>query len=124
MADAHAVTGHGKLCSRRSAHNVRCVSFCLRERHTAAYHARLVILARQHGSISRPAPGTGYVYYLPATRVLMSHRLSIKLHFKDHKGNLIKTIEANEGDDILSLAHEWDIDLEGESHHHTLSPFN
>ncbi|KAG8215947.1 2Fe-2S ferredoxin-type domain-containing protein [Butyriboletus roseoflavus] len=39
--------------------------------------------------------------------------LSITLHFKDHKGTPIKTIEANEGDDILSLAHEWDIDLEG-----------
>ena len=38
---------------------------------------------------------------------------SIKLHFKDHMGTPIKTIEANEGDDILSLAHEWDIDLEG-----------
>ncbi|KAI6015249.1 ferredoxin [Pisolithus orientalis] len=51
---------------------------------------------RQHGQITRPEPGTG-----------------IKLHFKDHKGNPIKTIEAREGDDILSLAHEWDIDLEG-----------
>lgn len=39
----------------------------------------------------------------------------IKLHFKDSKGNLIKTVEANEGDDILSIAHEHDIDLEGES---------
>lgn len=37
----------------------------------------------------------------------------IKLHFKDSKGSLIKTIEANEGDDILSIAHEHDIDLEG-----------
>ncbi|KAH0831040.1 2Fe-2S ferredoxin-type domain-containing protein [Lanmaoa asiatica] len=51
---------------------------------------------QRHGSITRPAPGTG-----------------ITLHFKDHKGTPIKTIEANEGDDILSLAHEWDIDLEG-----------
>ncbi|KAI6014484.1 hypothetical protein PISMIDRAFT_672203 [Pisolithus microcarpus 441] len=51
---------------------------------------------RQHGQITRPEPGTG-----------------IKLQFKDHKGTPIKTIEANEGDDILSLAHEWDIDLEG-----------
>ncbi|KAN0094907.1 2Fe-2S ferredoxin-type domain containing protein [Tylopilus felleus] len=51
---------------------------------------------QRHGNITRPAPGTG-----------------ITLHFKDHKGNFIKTIEANEGDDILSLAHEWDIDLEG-----------
>lgn len=41
-------------------------------------------------------------------------RYRIKLHFKDSKGNLIKTVEGNEGDDILSLAHEYDIDLEGE----------
>ncbi|KAL4076687.1 2Fe-2S ferredoxin-type domain-containing protein [Scleroderma yunnanense] len=53
-------------------------------------------VARQHGQVTRPQQGTG-----------------IKLHFKDHKGNPIKTIEASEGDDILSLAHEWDIDLEG-----------
>jgi len=52
--------------------------------------------ARWHGDIERPEPGTG-----------------IKLHFKDSKGTLIKTVEANEGDDILSIAHEHDIDLEG-----------
>ncbi|KAG0693588.1 ferredoxin [Suillus ampliporus] len=51
---------------------------------------------QRHGNVTRPAPGTG-----------------IKLHFKDSKGNLLKTIEANEDDDILSLAHEHDIDLEG-----------
>ncbi|KAG2034470.1 2Fe-2S ferredoxin-type domain-containing protein [Suillus americanus] len=51
---------------------------------------------QRHGNVTRPDPGTG-----------------IKLHFKDSKGNLLKTIEANEGDDILSLAHEHDIDLEG-----------
>ncbi|KAK7471215.1 mitochondrial matrix iron-sulfur protein [Stygiomarasmius scandens] len=49
-----------------------------------------------HGGIVRPEPGTG-----------------IKLHFKDSKGSLIKTVEANEGDDILAIAHEYDIDLEG-----------
>ncbi|KAJ3986394.1 2Fe-2S ferredoxin-type domain-containing protein [Lentinula detonsa] len=49
-----------------------------------------------HGNITRPRPGTG-----------------IKVNFKDSKGNLIKTVEANEGDDILSIAHEHDIDLEG-----------
>jgi hypothetical protein len=27
----------------------------------------------------------------------------------------LKSIEANEGDSILDLAHEYDIDLEGES---------
>ena len=39
----------------------------------------------------------------------------IKVHFRDSKGNDLKTIEANEGDSILDLAHEYDIDLEGES---------
>ncbi|KAI0088400.1 2Fe-2S ferredoxin-type domain-containing protein [Irpex rosettiformis] len=51
---------------------------------------------REHGQVTRPAPGTG-----------------ITVHFKDSKGNLLKTIQGNEGDDILSLAHEYDIDLEG-----------
>lgn len=47
---------------------------------------------------------------------LILHPFSrIKLHFKDSKGVLIKTVEANEGDDILSIAHEHDIDLEGTS---------
>lgn len=39
----------------------------------------------------------------------------IRVHFKDSKGNLIKTVEANEGDDVLGIAHEHDIDLEGTS---------
>jgi hypothetical protein len=38
----------------------------------------------------------------------------VRVTFKDSKGNLIKMVEANEGDDILSIAHEHDIDLEGE----------
>lgn len=37
----------------------------------------------------------------------------IKVTFRDSKGNDVKTIEGNEGDDLLSLAHEYDIDLEG-----------
>ncbi|KIL68398.1 hypothetical protein M378DRAFT_71491 [Amanita muscaria Koide BX008] len=53
-------------------------------------------LVSRHGEIQRPKPGTG-----------------VKLHFKDSKGNDIKTVEVNEGDDILSIAHEHDIDLEG-----------
>ncbi|KAF7439864.1 hypothetical protein PC9H_000201 [Pleurotus ostreatus] len=52
--------------------------------------------ARLHGHLTRPEPGTG-----------------IKVTFKDSKGELIKTVEANDGDDLLSLAHEHDIDLEG-----------
>jgi len=50
----------------------------------------------RHNEIKRPEPGTG-----------------IKLHFKDSQGNLLKTVEANEGDNILDLAHEYDVDLEG-----------
>ncbi|PBK67261.1 ferredoxin [Armillaria solidipes] len=50
----------------------------------------------RHGGIDRPKPGTGIV-----------------IDFKDSKGTLIKTVEANEGDDILSIAHEYDVDLEG-----------
>ncbi|KAG9015890.1 hypothetical protein FRB90_004311 [Tulasnella sp. 427] len=53
-------------------------------------------LVVRHNEIIRPEPGTG-----------------IKIHFKDHSGELIKTIEGREGDSILDLAHEYDIDLEG-----------
>ncbi|KAF8740907.1 hypothetical protein AX14_006657 [Amanita brunnescens Koide BX004] len=49
-----------------------------------------------HGGIQRPQAGTG-----------------LKVHFKDSKGAHLKTVEVNEGDDILSVAHEYDIDLEG-----------
>lgn len=51
----------------------------------------------QHGGIDRPDPGTG-----------------IKVIFRDSKGTDIKTVEVNEGDDLLSIAHEYDIELEGE----------
>jgi len=49
-----------------------------------------------HGHVTRPAPGTG-----------------IKVTFRDSKGKDIKTVEGNDGDDLLSIAHEYDIDLEG-----------
>ncbi|KAF8576779.1 ferredoxin, partial [Ramaria rubella] len=49
-----------------------------------------------HEQIVRPEPGTG-----------------IKVHFRDAKGEPLKSIEANEGDNILDLAHEYDVDLEG-----------
>jgi ferredoxin len=39
----------------------------------------------------------------------------LKITFKEASGKVIKTVEANEGDDILSIAHEHDIDLEGAS---------
>ncbi|QRV98583.1 methyltransferase domain protein [Ceratobasidium sp. AG-Ba] len=37
----------------------------------------------------------------------------LKVHFRDSKGALIKTVECNEGDSLLDLAHEHDVDLEG-----------
>ena len=49
------------------------------------------------------------------THVTCTLPFRIKVHFKDSKGQLLKTVEANEGDDILSIAHEYDIDLEGTS---------
>jgi len=50
----------------------------------------------QHGSFKKPAPGTG-----------------LKVTFRDAHGNDIKTVEANEGNDLLTLAHAYGIDLEG-----------
>nr|CDI51780.1 probable YAH1-Ferredoxin of the mitochondrial matrix [Melanopsichium pennsylvanicum 4] len=49
-----------------------------------------------HGGITRPEPGTG-----------------VKIHFQAPDGSPLKTVEVNEGDDLLSIAHEYDIDLEG-----------
>ena len=51
---------------------------------------------RRHGGITRPKPGEG-----------------IKVIFRDSQGKDIKVVEANEGDNILAIAHEYDIDLEG-----------
>ena len=63
--------------------------------------------------MTRPAPGTGYVFTSFKQRLVLIIRCRIKVQWKDAKGNLIKTTEANEGDDLLSIAHEYDIDLEG-----------
>uniref|UniRef100_V5GWD7 Putative YAH1-Ferredoxin of the mitochondrial matrix n=1 Tax=Kalmanozyma brasiliensis (strain GHG001) TaxID=1365824 RepID=V5GWD7_KALBG len=53
-------------------------------------------LPRPHGGITRPPAGEG-----------------ITINFVDPKGAPLKTVTANEGDDLLSIAHEYDIDLEG-----------
>ncbi|CAD6586720.1 MAG: hypothetical protein TREMPRED_004520 [Tremellales sp. Tagirdzhanova-0007] len=58
---------------------------------------------RRHGEVTRPEAGTG-----------------IKLTFRDAKGKDIKTVEGNEGDDLLSLAHEHDVDLEACSTCHVI----
>jgi hypothetical protein len=72
-------------------------------------------LVTRHGNITRPPSGTGYVVpvllALPLFNPLQFSR--IKVNFKNSNGDLLKTVEVNEGDDILSIAHEHDIDLEG-----------
>lgn len=40
---------------------------------------------------------------------------SITLHFKKSNGE-IETVKANEGDDIVDVSWEWDLDIEGEMH--------
>lgn len=70
----------------------------------------------RHSGINRPVPGTGcasFLHFRCHHSNCVGHVCSIKVHFKDSKGNLLKTVEANEGDDILAIAHEYDIDLEG-----------
>ncbi|CAD6914627.1 unnamed protein product [Tilletia controversa] len=62
-------------------------------RREAGIHTSAVV---QHGSFKKPAPGTG-----------------LKVTFRDASGKDIKTVEANEGDDLLTLAHAYGIDLEG-----------
>ena len=63
-----------------------------------------------------PEQGTSisYLSFFNALAFGLTARFRITINFKDSKGSLIKTVEANEGDDILSIAHEHDIDLEGE----------
>ncbi|KAG8743088.1 hypothetical protein FRC10_000388 [Ceratobasidium sp. 414] len=51
---------------------------------------------QRHNEVTRPEPGTG-----------------LKVHFHGSKGALLKTVECNEGDTLLDLAHEHDVDLEG-----------
>jgi hypothetical protein len=67
------------------------------------------------GRLSAPRRARGEFPLLArrSGRALTARRIT--LHFKDAKGNPLKTVEANEGDDILSIAHEHDIDLEGAS---------
>jgi hypothetical protein len=74
---------------------------------TSQQHAVMEILLDQSPELGKR---------LPFSIHLLGHAqfsFSIKLHFRDSKGQLIKTVEANDGDDILSIAHEHDIDLEG-----------
>jgi hypothetical protein len=50
---------------------------------------------------------------LRALRPPLSSLLSIKVTFRESNGDVIKTVEGNDGDDLLTVAHEYDIDLEG-----------
>jgi hypothetical protein len=48
----------------------------------------------------------------PSTSNRQSHN-RIKIFIKNHKGELIKEVEGNEGDDMVDLSWEWDLDIEG-----------
>ena len=66
------------------------------------------------GSIDlNPELGMLSPVFLPYSISHLETAFRIRVHFKDSKGNLIRTVEANEGDNILDIAHEYDIDLEG-----------
>lgn len=52
-------------------------------------------LSNRHGGKGRPPPGTG-----------------IKIFVKNSKGELIKEVEGNEGDDLVDLSWEWDLGIE------------
>ncbi|KAG7562978.1 hypothetical protein FFLO_01536 [Filobasidium floriforme] len=73
--------------------SARSVHFQVQKVAKRAFQTSAVV---KHGDIERPAPGTG-----------------IKITFQDSKGQTVTQVEGNEGDDLLSLAHEWDVDLEG-----------
>lgn len=56
---------------------------------------RCTLIVWQHGSMPRPAPGTG-----------------IKVNFVKPNGETV-TVEANEGESLLDLARATDMDVEG-----------
>ncbi|KIO30252.1 hypothetical protein M407DRAFT_242286 [Tulasnella calospora MUT 4182] len=100
-ASARTFTSHSGASSRFSKQLVKSAPRwrpTLPSRITGSQNQRLFSTSPvvRHTEIIRPEPGTG-----------------IKIHFKDSKGELIKTIEGREGDSILDLAHEYDVDLEG-----------
>ena len=56
---------------------------------------------------------TAFVYEKCLILLTPCRLSSIKITFQDSKGQTVTQVEGNEGDDLLSLAHEWDVDLEG-----------
>lgn len=77
---------------------------------------------RTRDGVSARRPTTGSPSYYTASlrslelsmwRTTSLTCLSIKVHFLKSDSSPLKTIECNEGDDLLSLAHEHDVDLEG-----------
>ncbi|KAF8995267.1 hypothetical protein BDQ17DRAFT_1430533 [Cyathus striatus] len=74
-------------------------------------------MAQEHNNLLIPhtnTPQDTRILYRPTLRDRPSRIRDWVITFEDSKGNLIRTVEANEGDDILAIAHEYDIDLEGE----------
>ena len=98
---------HTSLCARRSRYLSRSSRLLHRLRwfySSATRHVKTCTWYR--------VPAIAFPLFLPYRT---NARLfgSIKVHFKDAKGTLLKTVEGNEGDSLLDIAHEYDIDLEG-----------
>lgn len=76
------------------------------------------VVSRHEGK-GRPEPGTGYTSLLigrcKAWGADTAWLSRIKVFFKKHNGELIREVEGNEGDDMVDLSWEWDLDIEGMS---------
>ncbi|CAD6961713.1 unnamed protein product [Tilletia caries] len=72
------------------------------------------MVATALASTSRAAAaGAGAGAGAATLRSWLARQASLKVTFRDASGKDIKTVEANEGDDLLTLAHAYGIDLEG-----------
>lgn len=49
-----------------------------------------------------------------SNQVLTTRGSRIKITFKKSTGEVIETVEANEGEDIVDVSWEYDLDIEGE----------
>ncbi|SGZ35398.1 BQ5605_C060g12724 [Microbotryum silenes-dioicae] len=96
-----ATTSHPLLVAATVADRSRTTFF--RGTSSRSFHAArrdLILTATSHGGKGRPKDGQGQVT-----------TFSITLHFKKPNGE-IETVQANEGDDIVDISWEYDLDIE------------
>ena len=71
----------------------------------------LIVQSLGQGASAWNFSATGRIIHTDPLFILASDRIMV--HFRDSKGELIKSVEGNEGDSLLDLAQEYDVDLEG-----------